>query len=389
MQFEFSEEQNMLVETARRVGERFGLEYWREIDREKQFPHEFWSEACSAGLSGIALPVEHGGSGLGMLEMALAVETLCAAGGGSTLSQLYMLNPIFGGVSVTRAGTEAQKQAMLPGLCSGDLKFCMALTEPDVGSNTPRMKTYAHADGDGWSVNGQKAWITGVPQSNKILLAARTKKFEDVRRKTDGISLFAIDTDSDGITHLPIDKLGTNTLPSSTIFFTDVRVERGDLLGELDLGWGILVDVLNSERIVTTAGLIGTAELAIKIAVNYAKERAVFSGPIGAYQSIQFPLSEALIQLECARLMNYKAATLFDSGLPSASEANMAKWLAGHAAATATDRAIQTLGGMGYAKEYHVERLWRDARLFRIAPVSEEMILNYVAQHDLGLPRSY
>lgn len=389
MQFEFTTEQKLLVETARKVGDQFGLEYWRDLDSKKEFPHAFWRETCRAGLCGIALPEAYGGSGLGMLEMALAVETLCAAGGGSTLSQLYMLNPIFGGVSVNQAGSPAQKEAMLPGLSSGEIMFCMALTEPDVGSNTPKMKTFASPDGEGWRVNGQKTWITGVPQSKKILLAARTKKFEDVRRKTDGISLFAIDTDREGIAHGTIDKLGTNTLSSSTIFFSDVRVERHELLGEVDRGWSTLVDVLNSERIVTTAGLIGTAELAIKIAVNYAKERTVFHGPIGAYQSIQFPLSEALIKLECARLMNYKAATLFDRGLPNGSEANMAKWLAGQAAAIATDRAIQTLGGMGYAKEYHVERLWRDARLFRIAPVSEEMILNYVAQHDLGLPRSY
>lgn len=389
MNFELTTEQKMLVETARKVGEQFGLDYWRDIDQRKEFPVELWREVCRAGLCGVALPEEYGGSGLGMLEMALAIETLCAAGGGSTLSQLYMLNPIFGGVSVNQAGTPEQKKAMLPGLTSGETMFCMALTEPDVGSNTPRIRTFASADGEGWRISGQKTWITGVPQSNKMLVVARTKRIEDVKRKTDGISLFAIDSNREGISHGMIEKLGTNTLPSSTIFFSEVRVEPHELLGELDGGWSTLIDVLNTERIVTTAGLIGTAELAIRIAVNYAKERTVFSGPIGAYQSIQFPLSEALIMLECARLMNYKAASLFDAGQPNASEANMAKWLAGQAAAIATDRAIQTLGGMGYSKEYHAERLWRDARLFRIAPVSEEMILNYVAQHDLGLPRSY
>lgn len=389
MNFELTTEQKMLVETARKVGEQFGLDYWREIDARKEFPTDLWREVCKAGLCGVALPEEYGGSGLGMLEMALTIETLCAAGGGSTLSQLYMLNPIFGGVSVNQAGTPEQKQAMLPGLTSGETMFCMALTEPDVGSNTPRIKTFAQKDGDGWRISGQKTWITGVPQSTKMLVVARTKRIEDVQRKTDGISLFAIDSTREGISHGSIEKLGTNTLTSSTIFFSDVRAEPDELLGELDRGWSTLIDVLNTERIVTTAGLIGTAELAIRIAVNYAKDRTVFAGPIGAYQSIQFPLSEALIMLECARLMNYKAASNFDAGLPNASEANMAKWLAGQAAAIATDRAIQTLGGMGYSKEYHAERLWRDARLFRIAPVSEEMILNYVAQHDLGLPRSY
>jgi len=389
MKFELTTEQNILVDTARKVGELFGPEYWQDLDAKKEFPHAFWQEVCKSGLCGVALPEEYGGSGLGMLEMALAVEQLCAAGGGSTLSQLYMLNPIFGGVSVNQAGTPEQKKALLPGLNSGEIMFCMALTEPDAGSNSPKIKTFARPDGAGWRISGQKTWITGVPVAKKMLLVARTKRFEDVRRKTDGISLFVIDTNREGVAHGAIEKLGTNTLTSSTVFFSDVRVEPHEVLGELDKGWPTLVDVLNTERIVTTAGLIGTAELAIKIAVKYAKERTVFAGPIGAYQSIQFPLSEALIKLECARLMNYKAATLFDNGQPNASEANMAKWLAGQAASLATDRAIQTLGGMGYSKEYGVERLWRDARLFRIAPVSEEMILNYVAQHDLGLPRSY
>jgi acyl-CoA dehydrogenase len=266
----------------------------------------------------------------------------------------------------------------------------MALTEPDAGSNSLAIKTFARPDGNGWRLNGQKIWITAVPQATQLLVVARTKKSEDVARKTDGVSLFMIDTDREGLAHQPIDKLGTNTLASSSIFLRDVRVEGHELIGTLDGGFRELLDVLNTERIVTTAGLVATAELAIKLAVNYAGERKVFKNqPIGSYQGIQFPLSEAHIQLECARLMNYKAATLYDQGKPYGSEANMAKWMAGQAAWHATDRAIQTLGGMGYAKEYHVERLWRDARLFRFAPVSEEMVLNYVAQHDLGMPRSY
>jgi acyl-CoA dehydrogenase len=228
-----------------------------------------------------------------------------------------------------------------------------------------------------------------MPQADKVLVIARTKKFEDVQRKTDGISLFMIDVKREGLTHEKIDKVGTNTLPSSSVFFDEVRVEPHELVGTLHSGFRELFDVLNTERIVTTAGLVGTAELAIRLGVDYAKERKVFGPPIGSYQSIQFPIAEAYVQMECARLKNYQAATLYDQGKPYGSEANMAKLLAGHAAALATDRAMQTMGGMGYSKEYHAERLWRDARLFRIAPVSEEMILNYVAQHDLGMPRSY
>ena len=390
MDFRFSDEQQMLSETARRVGQKFGLDYWRELDAAGEFPSAIWREICSAGLCGVAIPEEYGGSQLGMLELALCVENLCAEGGGVTLSQMFMLNPIFGGVTLTRLGSEEQKRALLPGLVSGELMFAMALTEPDAGSNSLEVKTFAEADGDGWRLRGQKIWITAVPQAHKVLVVARTRALSESARRTDGISLFLVDAERDGLDHQAIPKLGTNTLPSSTIFFDDVRVEPEELVGTLHGGFRELLDVLNTERIVTTSGLVGTAELATRLAIDYAKERSVFSGrPIGSYQAIQFPLAEAHVQAECARVMNYKAASLYDHGLPYGSEANMGKWLAGHAAAQATDRAIQTLGGMGYSKECHAERLWRDARLFRIAPVSEEMILNFVAQHDLGLPRSY
>lgn len=389
MDFERTEEQQMIVDTAQRVGEKFGLEYWRKIDQEKTYPEELWQEVCRAGLCSIAIPEADGGAGLGMLEVAMAVETLCAAGGGSTLSQLFMVNPIFGGITLSKFGTPEQK-SLLPGLMDGSATFCMALTEPDAGSNALEITTYAGADGDGWLMNGQKIWITSVPQSTKMLVVARTKRINEVERKTDGITLFIIDSDRAGITHTSIEKAGTQALPSSSVFFENVRINSNELLGSLHDGWPQLLEVLNTERIVTTAGLLGAADLAIRLAVDYAKERKVFRGvPIGSYQALQFPLAEAHIQMQCARLMNYKAAKLHDLGMPYGSEANQAKWLAGHAAGLATDRAIQTLGGMGYAKEYHVERLWRDARLFRVAPVSEEMVLNYVAQHDLGLPRSY
>jgi acyl-CoA dehydrogenase len=390
MQFDLTPEQTMLADTARRAGEKFGLDYWRELDGNKAFPTAIWQAICEAGLCGVAIPEEYGGSGLGMLDLAIAVENLCAGGGGVTLSQMFMLNPIFGGVTLARLGNEDQKAAMLPGLVSGELMFAMALTEPNAGSNTLEIETFAEADGSGWRLTGQKIWITAVPQAHKLLVIARTKKLADSKGKTDGISLFVIDRDRAGLSHQAIDKLGTRTLPSSLVFFDNVRIEPDELVGTLHEGFKQLLDVLNTERIVTTAGLVGTAEIATKLAIAYANERKLFKGqPIGSYQAIQFPLAEAHIQTECARLMNYKAAALHDTGRPYGSEANMGKWLAGHAAGQATDRAIQTMGGMGYSTEAHVERLWRDARLFRIAPVSEEMVLNFVAQHDLGMPRSY
>jgi acyl-CoA dehydrogenase len=390
MSTSLSEEQQKLVELSRQVGSRFGLDYWRDIDARQEFPHACWQAICDAGLAGIAMPEEFGGSALGMMDFALAVEALCASGGGATLSQVFMVNSIFGGIALARMGSEEMKREYLPKLIDGSMTFCMALTEPDAGTNSLMVKTFARANGRGWLLNGQKIWITAVPQAKKMLVICRTMRPEDVRRKTDGITLFMIDTDRPGLEHRAIDKLGTNTLPASTVFFQDVEVYPEEVIGELDRGWIALLEVLNTERIVTTAGLLGTTELALDIAVKYANERKVFDGkPISSYQGIQFPLSEAYIQAQCAKLMNFKAASLCDQRLPYGSEANMAKWMAARAATTATDRAIQTLGGMGYARDYHVERLWRDTRLFRLAPISEEMGLNYVAQHNLGLARAY
>ncbi len=390
MDMALKEEQVMMVETARQIGKKFGLEYWRDLDARKQFPKELWQAICEAGFCGVALPEEYGGAGLGMVEMTIIIEALAAGGGGCTLGQLFMINPIFGGISVSKFGTEAQKRALLPQLMKGEINFCMALTEPDAGSNSLSIKTFAVQDGEGWRLNGQKTWITAVPQARKMLVVARTKKIEEVKRRTEGISMFIIDVDRPGLEHQPIEKLGTNTLPSSVVYFDDVRIEPEELIGTLHNGWYELLDVLNTERIVTTAGLVGTGELAIRLAVDYAKERCVFGKtPIAAYQGLQFPLAHAYAELECARVMNRHAAALCDAGQPYGAEANIAKLVAAQAANEATDRAIQTMGGMGYAKEYHVERLARDARLFRIAPVSEEMILNFIATNRLGMPKGY
>ena len=380
----------MLQESARRLGESFGLEYWRELDAAKKYPLEIWRAICEAGFCGVAIPEEYGGSGLGMVELAIAIESLCGGGGGSTLSQIFMLNPIFGGISLSRFASREMRQELLPRLISGEMTFAMGLTEPDSGTNTLAMRSFAREDGDGWLLNGQKIWITAMPQASKILVVARTKKLEDVSRKTDGISLFMIDTDREGLTHTPIEKAGTNTLPSSSVFFDDVRIEPNEIIGEVDSGFGPLLDVLNTERIVTSSGLIGTAQLAISIAVEYASHRKIFGGrPTGSYQSIQFPLAEAKIELECAKLMNFKAASLYDDGQHYGSEANMAKFLSGKASAGATDRAMQTLGGMGYAKEYHVERYLREIMIPVIAPISQELIKSFIAEQVLGQEKSY
>lgn len=390
MDFTLTEEQRMIAQSARQLGERFGLEYWRKKDAAREFPGEYWRAVCEAGLGAVALPVEYGGAGLGMFEMALIIENLSAAGGGSTVGQLFMINPIFGGVSISRYGTPQMKAELLPRLCSGEINFCMGLTEPDAGSNSLEIRTFAARDGDGWRLNGRKIWITAVPDAAKILVIARTKKLEESTSRTDGLSMFMVDVDRAGLTHSAIDKLGTRTLASSNVYFDDVRVEPGELVGTLHGGWRELLDVLNTERIVTTAGLVGTGELAIRLAVAYANERKVFAGkPISVYQGLQFPLAQCHAEIEAARLLNYKAAANCDANQPYGSEANAAKLLAAQAVARATERSMQTMGGMGFATEYHVERLWRDCRLFRFAPISEEMILNYIAVHDLGMPRSY
>ena len=301
-----------------------------------------------------------------------------------------MINPIFGGVALSRFGTAAMKAELLPKIVSGEINCCMALTEPDAGTNTLELRTYAETDADGWRLNGRKIWITGVPDAAKMLVVARTKKLADCKSRSDGLSMFMIDVERKGLTHTAIDKVGTRTLASSSVFFDDVRIAPGELVGTLHRGWHELLDVLNTERIVTTAALAGTGELAIKLAVKYGNERKVFGDkPVSSYQGLQFPLAQCHVEVEAARLLNHKAAVNCDMGLPYGSEANAAKLLAAQAVARATERAMQTMGGMGYATEFHVERLWRDARLFRFAPVSEEMILNYVANHDLGMPRSY
>lgn len=390
MNFDLSDEQRMIKETALRVGADFGLDYWRAKDAAHAFPAELWQAVCDTGLCGIALPEAYGGSGLGMLELVIAIEELAAAGAGSTLGQLFILNPVFGGVALAQHGQEAARLDYLPKMVSGEMRFCMALTEPDAGINTTNIKTFATRTSSGWKIKGQKIWITAVPDSHKMLVVVRTKKLEDVDRKTHGISLFMIDTVRKGLSHTPIDKLGTHTLSSSSVFFDDVEVTEDELVGTEHMAWVELFDVLNTERLVTTAAALGSARLAIRLGVEYANQRKVFGNkPISSYQGVQFPLAEAHAMLSCAREMNFKAAWLCDNKRPYASEGNTAKYLAAEALAQATERAMHTMGGMGFARESHVERLWRDARLSQFAPVPQEMILNFIAMYDLGMARSY
>jgi acyl-CoA dehydrogenase len=390
MDFERPEHWRLVEDSLQGLSESYGLEYWREKDSRHEFPTELWHALGENGWLGVSIPTEYGGEGMSFLDVVFVVETACRGGGGSTLSQLFMATPVFGGETIRRHGSDELKRKLLPGIADGSVDFCMALTEPDAGSDTFATTTSAVKNSNGcYVVNGQKVWITAVPEADYILTIARTTSAADSGRRSQGLSLFVIDRDAPGVTHAPLPKVGTHCISASSVYFDDVEVPEDRLIGEPDIGWRHLVDTLNTERLVTAAGCLATADLALKIASDYASERVVFGRPIGSNQGIQFPLAELKMRVEAARLLTYKAAWEYDTDPGSGGAANMAKYLAAEVACDATDRAIQTLGGYGLSIEYHVERLWRDCRLFRVAPVANELILSFVGQHVLGLPRSY
>lgn len=389
MDFTPPEHWEPIAEALRDLSAPYGLDYWLEKDRRHEFPTELWQALGNSGWLGVSIPEEYGGQGLSFVDAVFVVETACRGGGGSTLSQLFMATPVFGGETIRRHGTEEMKRAILPGIGAGEIDFCMALTEPDAGSDTFATATTAEPNANGYVLNGQKVWITAVPEADYILTIARTTPADDVDRRWKGLSLFLVDRDAEGVSYAPLEKLGTNCINSSTVYFDGVEVPAEHIIGDRDLGWRHLLDTLNTERLVTAAGCLATADLALEIASEYARHRIVFGRPIGSNQGIQFPLAELKISLEAARLLTYKAAWQYDQTLINGPEANMAKYLAAEVAFSVCDRAIQTLGGYGFSREYHLERLWRDVRLFRLAPVTQELILSYVSHHVLDLPRSY
>jgi acyl-CoA dehydrogenase len=375
-------------EGLRAVCSGFDLEYWMRADRDQRFPEEFWSELGKGGWLGLVVPEAYGGQGLGMVEVTAAIEEIAAGGAGQGGALFYVLSPVFGALPVALHGTQEQKERLLPGLATGDIEFCMGLTEPDAGSNTMRMTTKADLDGDSFVVNGGKVWITGVERAHWMLLACRTSPF-DPARPSFGITLLLVELPVQGLTFQPIDKMGTRFIHSNQVFLDDVRVPVENVLGEVDQGLRVLFDVLNPERIAGAAGGLGHARLALQLAVDYASHRAPFGTPIGAYQGVAFPLAQLRADLEAARLLTYRAAEQFDAGEPSGAESAMAKLLAAQVSDRAGDQALRTHGGMGYAREYHVERLVRDGKIARVGPVSEELVLAHIAQHVLGLPKSY
>jgi len=385
--FDFDDDQAALREFGLELAGRTEDAYWQEVDLEYRFPREFWDQLSEAGMLGIALPEEFGGGGKGLLELAIAVEGVAEGGGGMEAGSLFLAGPVFGGCLLEKHGTQTQKEAYLPGLASGQM-CAGAFTEPESGSNITSIKTRAELHGDRYVINGQKVFISLVQQSQRIVVMARTQPY-DPENRTRGISLLLGELPSDAVRTAPFKKLGNHFMDTNRVYFTDYEVPAENIVGEEGNAWGPLYDVLNPERIILGAAAVGTGNFCVKRAVEYANERSPWGKPIGAYQSLQFPLAQARIHLESARLKVYQAAWLYDQGRDVGIPAAMAKYAAAHAALDAADWAIQVHGGAGYVVDSGIERHWRNLRLYRMSPVSDEMTLNYLAQQDLGLPRSY
>ncbi|MCY4341989.1 MAG: acyl-CoA/acyl-ACP dehydrogenase [Gammaproteobacteria bacterium] len=388
MEFSGTEEHQLIRDSVRKLCADFPDEYWSEKDEAHEFPWDFHNAMADAGFVGIAIPEAYGGSGRGITEASIVLEEVAASGAAMNgCSSLHL--SIFGMHPVVKHGSEAMKQRYLPRVVSGDLHVAFGVTEPDAGTDTASLKTAARRDGDHYLVKGRKVWTTKALDSERVLLLVRTTPGAQAARRTDGLTLLLAELQRPEVTISPIPKTGRNAVASCEVVYDDLPVAVTDRVGEEGKGFRYLLDGLNAERILVASEALGIGRAALRRAVDYANERVVFNRPIGQNQGVSFPLGEARIRLDAAELMIRKASWLLDNGQPSGAEANMAKWLAADAAFQAADQAMQTHGGFGYAKEYHVERYWREARLMRIAPISQEMILNYVTEHVLGLPRSY
>ncbi|MDN2500292.1 acyl-CoA dehydrogenase [Nocardia nova] len=388
MTFEPTEDQQLIRSAVAELCRKFDDRYWMRKDQDHEFPTEFYQAIAAGGWLGITIPEEYGGHGLGLTEATILAEEVARSGGGMNAATAIHLS-IFGMQPVVRHGSEELKRRTLPRVAAGDLHVCFGVTEPGAGLDTSRITTFARRDGDHYIVNGRKVWISKALESEKILLLTRTTGYDEVRRKTDGMTLFLTDIDRAHIDIRPIAKMGRNAVSSNEVFIDDLRIPVEDRVGEEGEGFRYLLDGLNPERMLIAAEALGIGRVALDRAVKYAGERVVFDRPIGMNQGIQFPLADSLAHLDAAELVLRKATWLYDNGKPCGREANTAKYLCADAGFTAADRAMQTHGGMGYAEEYHVARYFREARVMRIAPVSQEMILSYLGSHTLGLPRSY
>jgi acyl-CoA dehydrogenase len=394
--FALTDDQQTIREAVLKHCAQFTEDYWLQKDNEGTFPHDFYQSLVDSGWLGIAMPTEYGGSGLGITEAAIMMQAIAESGAGmSGASAVHM--PVFSLQPVNIFGSEEQKQRMLPPVVAGQDKVCFAVTEPNTGLNTTALKTRAEKVEGGYLVNGEKIWISTAQVANKMMLLARTTPLDQVKRKTEGLSLFVTDLDRSKIEVRLIHKMGRHAVDSNMLFIEDLFIPDADLIGEPaenligeeGQGFKIILHGMNPERILIGAESVGIGRAAIQRAARYARERIVFDRPIGMNQGIQHPLAKCWAQLEAANLMVMKAATLFDKGQDCAIEANAGKYLAAEFAFEACHTAMLTLGGMGYAQEYHVERLLREVLIPRTAPVSPHMILNFLAEKVLELPKSY
>lgn len=388
MNIELSEDQRALVQAIESVCQQFDDEYWLARDQDGVYPHDFHKALADGGWLGIAMPEQYGGAGLGMMEAALMMHTISRTGAGFSGASAVHMN-IFGLNPVVVFGNDEQRARFLPPLIQGKDKACFGVTEPNSGLDTSKLETRAVLQGEHYQVHGRKIWISTAQVANKILLLARTTPLSEVKKPTDGLSLFYTDLDRSTIEVRHIDKMGRNAVDSNMLFIDGLRIPVQDRIGEEGKGFSYLLHGLNPERILIASEAIGLGRAALEKATLYAKERHVFGRPIGQNQGIQHPLAQAWMQLEAADLVTLKAAALYDAGKPCGEYANAAKYLAAEAGFQSCQTAIQTLGGMGYAKEYHVERYLRESFIPRLAPVSPQLIMCYIAEKVLGLPKSY
>ena len=388
MDFALSSQQESIRDAVAKICARFDDAYWLTKDRDGGFPHEFYDAIAKAGWLGICIPEQFGGSGLGIAEAAIMMRTISESGAGMSGASSVHMN-VFGLNPVVVFGNDEQRKRMLPGIVEGREKACFAVTEPNTGLNTTQLKTRAVRQGDKYIVNGQKVWISTAQVAHKILLLARTTALEDLKSPTHGLSLFYTDFDRARITVHEIEKMGRKAVDSNELFITDFAIPVEDRLGEEGRGFDYILHGMNPERVLIAAEAIGLGNLALSRAVAYAKQRIVFNRPIGQNQAIQHPLAKNWMELEAAWLMTMSAAWQYDQGLPCGPAANAAKYLAGEAGFDACQQAVMTHGGFGYAKEYHVERYLREVMIPRIAPISPQLILSFIAEKVLGLPKSY
>src|SRR5713226_7473694 len=387
MSFALTDYQKALKTAVYDLCKQYPGEYWRELDAKREYPDAFINDLTKAGYLAVLIPQEYGGAGLGIMEGALILEEINRSGGngGACHAQMYIMG------TVLRHGTEQQKKTYLPKIATGELRLqAFGVTEPNAGSDTTKLQTTALKKGDTYVVNGQKMFISRVLQSDLMLLLARTTPVDQVKKKTDGLSVFLID-----IRELKGKGLDVRTLKmmmnhsTNALFFDNAEIPASSLIGEEGKGFAYILDGMNAERILVASDSLGDGRWFIEKAVAYSTQRVIFGKPIGANQGVQFPIAKAHVNIEAADLMRTKAAKLFDAGIPCGPEANMAKYLASEAAIAAGDACIDCHGGYGFAEEYDIERKFRESRLYRAAPINNNLIMAYVGEHVLGMPRSY